>query len=80
MHIGVTEQKIENAVTGEIICTSKATYGTYPMSDQGFITGMGVTNFISPLYQSKYSSGHTVQCKHGPHRYNGSVSSPLFGW
>lgn len=60
MHIGAIEQRIENAVTGEIICTSKATYGTDPMSDLGFITGMGVTNFNPPILLSADQSIRVV--------------------
>jgi len=49
MHIGAIAQFIENVDTGEIICTSKANYGTDPTSNQGFLTSMDVTNFDPPL-------------------------------
>jgi hypothetical protein len=45
LHIGGLEIYLEDAVTGEVICRSEATYGTDPATDLGFLTSMSVINF-----------------------------------
>jgi len=45
LHIGGLVIQLEDVETGEIICSSEATYGSDPTADLGFITSMGVHNF-----------------------------------
>jgi len=52
LHIGGLEMYIEDLESGEIIHTSRATYGTDPDVDEGFITSMGVTNYDPPMILS----------------------------
>jgi len=49
LHIGGLLIQLEDLETGEIICSSDATYGSDPTADLGFITSMGVHNFEPPI-------------------------------
>lgn len=48
LHIAAIEMWLEDYATGERLCDGQTTYGTDPITDEGFLTAVSVTNFDPP--------------------------------